>query len=360
MATIVKTRSGKFKGIIRSKSLTNSSNKNHVMSKTFSRKGDALTWTKRVERELESMSASAQKHRLKTFSDLIKIKGDTIPGDFRTRFWVEKLGDIKVSDITTRVIKSLLDDYSNSPALRADGVASGTHMNVKSLPRKRSPASVNRMKARISVILKYAVDLEWITENPVRGKIENLAENNKRTRFLSKDEREALLVACKKSSWKKLHLLVVLAITTGARQGELMNLRWCDIDFTERTALLRKTKNGDQRTLTFPTPAIEELLQHREIGNGLIFASEIMPDRPFVFRKPWMKALNDAGIENFRYHDLRHSCASYLAMSGATLLEIGQVLGHRSTETTARYAHLSIAHKADLTERVMNKVLGNG
>ena len=360
MATIVKTRSGKFKGIVRSKSLIDSSRKNHVMTKTFSRKGDAVTWTKRVERELESMSASAHEYRLKTFADLIKIKGDAIPADFRTRFWVEKLGDIKVSDITTRMIKSMLDDYANSPALRADGVGSATRMNVKALSRMRSPASVNRMKARISAILKFGVTLEWVIENPVRGKIENLTENNKRTRFLSDDEREALLVACKNSSWGKLHLLVVLAITTGARQGELMNLRWCDINFTERTALLRKTKNGDQRTLTFPTPAITELLQHREIGNGLIFASEVMPDRPFVFRKPWIKALNDAGIENFKYHDLRHSCASYLAMNGATLLEIGQVLGHRSTQTTARYAHLSTAHKANLTERVMNKVMGNG
>jgi len=89
---------------------------------------------------------------------------------------------------------------------------------------------------------------------------------------------------------------------------------------------------------------------------GLIFASLIKPDKPYCFTKPWYKALKDADIEDFRFHDLRHSCASYLAMNGASLLEIADVLGHKQISVTHRYAHLCIQHKSNLINRVMGDI----
>jgi len=149
----------------------------------------------------------------------------------------------------------------------------------------------------------------------------------------------------------------VLAITTGARRGELLGLKWTDIDFQRRTATLHKTKNGDKRVLPLPTPAITELMKFRQT-NGLVFPGLRKPHRPFDPHNVFKKALEEAGIHNFRFHDLRHSAASYLVMNGATLYETGEVLGHKSIETTKRYAHLSIEHKAQLTERVMTGILG--
>ena len=87
---------------------------------------------------------------------------------------------------------------------------------------------------------------------------------------------------------------------------------------------------------------------------GLIFASLIKPDKPYCFTKPWYKALKEADIEDFRFHDLRHSCASYLAMNGASLLEIADVLGHKQISVTHRYAHLCTLHKQKLINRVMS------
>lgn len=78
---------------------------------------------------------------------------------------------------------------------------------------------------------------------------------------------------------------------------------------------------------------------------------------PFHFQKQWVKALKDAEITNFRFHDLRHSRASYLAMEGCSLLEIAEVLGHKSVQTTKRYAHLSTEHKAKVVSRVFDKML---
>ena len=347
--TIIKTNSGKFKAIIRS-------NNRLLKTKTFKRKTDAKAWAKRWEREYERMEATGDIYINKTLNDLIRELRSDLKHDNRSRFWRNQFGQKKLREITSNDIEGALATYGTGKVKRCNGLDGGGGSVVVDTRKKRTPASVNRMKASISAILAAGVRKHWITHNVAR-EVAALPENNKRTRYLTDGERSALLSACKLSSWEKLYLLVVLALATGARQAELLNLRWSDIDFVKSTALLRKTKNGDQRVLTFPTPVITELVKYRETGNGLVFASKNIPDKPFCFRKVWLEALREAKIENFRFHDLRHSCASYLAMHGASLIEIGQVLGHRSPQTTHRYAHLSTRHKAELTERVMSGLI---
>jgi integrase len=99
---------------------------------------------------------------------------------------------------------------------------------------------------------------------------------------------------------------------------------------------------------------VVELSKFKDQEPELIFNSEITTDSPFCFYKQWKKALLSADIENFRFHDLRHTTASYLAQSGATLLEIADVLNHKQIQMTKRYAHLCIDSKAKL----INNVLG--
>jgi len=89
---------------------------------------------------------------------------------------------------------------------------------------------------------------------------------------------------------------------------------------------------------------------------SLIFASKVKEGVAYCFTKPWKKALEDGQIKNFRFHDLRHSCASYLAQSGASLLEIADVLGHKQISVTKRYAHLCVEHKVSLINRVMGGI----
>jgi len=149
---------------------------------------------------------------------------------------------------------------------------------------------------------------------------------------------------------------VRLLLGTGCRLGEAMALRWCDVDLAERTAYLERTKNGSARMLTLPAPLVAELKKHRAIGVGLVFGADPKPgqqQRPFTFRKHWNKARIEAGLPDLRLHDLRHDAASQLAMAGATLLEIGEVLGHKSQQTTKRYSHLSVEHLRALTDRVL-------
>ena len=101
---------------------------------------------------------------------------------------------------------------------------------------------------------------------------------------------------------------------------------------------------------------IKELQLFDTKDSSLIFASKIKEEVAYCFTKPWKKALEDAEIKDFRFHDLRHTCASYLAQSGASLLEISFVLGHKQISVTQRYAHLCVEQKSSLINRVMGSI----
>jgi len=108
-----------------------------------------------------------------------------------------------------------------------------------------------------------------------------------------------------------------------------MNLRWKDIDFDRQTAYVKTTKNGQPKVLPLTDEVVKELNRFKEQEPELIFNSQIKTDKPYEFYKLWKKALEQAEIEDFRFHDLRHTTASYLAQSGASLLEIAEILGHK-------------------------------
>lgn len=345
MATIIKTPAGTFRAIIRTK--------NKSITKTFKLKKLATAWAKRIEGDADLLAATGMSGAFIPFSKLADEFHDQWQGkdniNSKIRFWKEQLGDtplIKIDDIQ---IDAVLKEY-------AAGEVQCGH-NRKTIGRQRAPATVNRMRAMISSIFVYAIkQKKYLKTNPVKTAI-SFKEPKGRERYLSDDERIALLSACRESDWDKLYLLVLLALTTGARQGELLGLHWDEINFKERTALLVDTKNGESRTLTIPESTMTELSRFREVGSGLVFQSYKKWNRSFEFRKHWMKALADAGIEGFRFHDLRHSCASMMINADATLAQIGEVLGHKVAQTTLRYSHLDISRKKEIMDRVMNGVL---
>ncbi|MNJ41959.1 Tyrosine recombinase XerD [compost metagenome] len=155
-------------------------------------------------------------------------------------------------------------------------------------------------------------------------------------------------------------MLVHMALTTGARRGELIGLKWSDINFSTRTAHLAVTKNGSQRVLSLTDDLLAELSRFREIGACFAFPHPSGLNRPFTeFDYHWQEAKKDALLLDFHFHDLRHSCASLLAMNGASILEIAEVLGHKSITMTQRYSHLCNAHKAKLTDRVFGNLIAS-
>ena len=192
------------------------------------------------------------------------------------------------------------------------------------------------------------------------SKITKPREPSGRVRFLSDDERERLLNACKASDNPFLYVVVVLAISSGMRQSEIMNLTWQQVDLKRKQIILEKTKNKTCRTIPLASLALDLLLEHLQecqLHHHLLFPGKIA-GKPMDLRKAWISALKQAGIKDFRFHDLRHSAASYLAMSGCSLVEIGVLLGHKRLEVTKRYAHLSQKHISKIVERMNTEIFG--
>ena len=196
-------------------------------------------------------------------------------------------------------------------------------------------------------------------QNPAR-KVSKYKESRGRVRFLSDDEREKLLAACKESDNRFLYIVVVLALSTAARKMELLGLKWQDVDLTRKSIILHETKNDDRRVLPLQGHALSLMLdcsKIRKLGCDYVFPSD-KKCQPIDIRTAWENAIKRAEIEDFRFHDLRHSAASYLAMNGASIAEIAEILGHKTLQMVKRYAHLSEAHTAKVVQRMNERIFG--
>jgi len=222
---------------------------------------------------------------------------------------------------------------------------------------RRTPATVNRYLAALSHVFSVARDeWGWVKVNPVRRV--KLPEPGGRVRVLSDAERKRLLAACKKHKNAYVELVVVLALSTAARRGELLSLRWSDVDLARGVLVLRDTKNRDTRTVALRGRALELMKAHakvRRIESDLVFPGR-RPTQPTTLHTPWREVVATAEIEDFRFHDLRHTAASHLAMSGATLAELAEILGHRTLQMVKRYSHLTDEHSAEVVGRMNEKL----
>jgi len=229
---------------------------------------------------------------------------------------------------------------------------------------RRRPGTVNRYLTSLSHAFTVAVKtLEWIDRNPVRN-VERLEEPEGRTRFLTPEEIVELLRCCKESPCAALYPIVILALSTGMRRGEILNLRWSDVDFERRQIVLpkEKTKTRQRRVIPLVGHALETLVEwskERSNDSDLVFPGR-MKGKPMTIREPWEKALRAAGIEDYRFHDNRHSAASYLLMTGATDMEVAGILGHLTLAMVKRYAHMSDQHRRRVLERMNREVFSTG
>lgn len=195
----------------------------------------------------------------------------------------------------------------------------------------------------------------------------NIIQESSRTiqsnRFLSREELHNLFEYCKKSKNPHLYGMVLIAASMGLRFGETANLQWKHVDFVNGFVTLETTKNGDRRVVPLPDQLAKYLknLERSKPPEEFLFPSKDPSKRhaPSLIRKAFQKALKDAGIENFKYHDLRHTCASHLAMNGATQGELMEILGHRSPTMTKRYAHFSKEHIARVLQKTSNNLIGH-
>ncbi len=231
----------------------------------------------------------------------------------------------------------------------------------KRLEAGMNPATVNRELTVLKHLYGRAVEWEYLVNNPIKG-VRKFKESPGRTRWLTPEEIGKLLAACSVDSFEKkeghyfspllshyLKPFIILALNTGMRRGEIASLTRRAIDWTNRIATLEQTKNGEKR--------------HVHLNDAALMALRSLPPRidtdrlfPFTGDQIGMalrRAIDRAGITDFRVHALRHTFCSYQAMNGTQPRGLQDLMGHKDARMTARYSHLSDAYLREAVNRVV-------
>lgn len=319
-------------------------------SKSFPNMADAKAWAVALEDELrkqrkrgqarkdlptlsikgliEEFLADPETKQLKYFNDLEALLA----------WWVNHCGAEKVMQFGTLQLREARELLGNG----------------------RAPATVNRYLSALRSCWNWGRAAQYIPAEKVWPTRLFLTEPRERVRFLNDAELAAVLAAAQAHApW--MYAAVVTSLATGLRQGELLRLEWKDLDLVAKTVTVLISKNTKRRIVHLLTPAVDALKKLRRdgiIGRKPVFVdgNGEPADKSFLTFH-WNKVRTAAGLIDFRWHDLRHSCASFLAQNGASLVEIGSVLGHSSPSITAKYAHLVAGKPVTGADKLAEKLL---
>lgn len=279
-----------------------------------------------------------------------------------------------------RELKNLKKNFSTllPMQLRDINTALLEKVRTEMLTQKKSNATINRRFTTLKSVMSRAVEWEVIPSHDLR-KLKPLNEDNSRIRYLSFDEEERLKKALsardirikhERESGNKhreergypllpdlsgrtfadyLEPLVILAMNTGMRKGELLSLSWQNVNFERDfiTVLAANAKSGKARHIPLNQKAKSALTNWKSDCKSLHWVFEGEQGKPLKdIKKAWAAVLDAAKIEDFRFHDLRHHFASKLVMAGVDLNTTRELLGHGSLDMTLRYSHLAPEHKA--------------
>ena len=326
-------------------------------SRTFKRLTDAKAWAAKTESDLgHGTYVPTTADRRRTLADLIdKYRTEYLPVKANNRdsakqeallsWWREEYG------------------YVGLDRLQPDVIAEARAKLAQRKNRYGKPisgATVNRYLAALSAVCKWAwKELRWLPANPVLS-VSKMTESEGVVRFLSDDERAALFKACRAHRNPNIYTAVVLALATGARASNIRFLRWEDVDRDQWTLTIRETKNGTPRTIPVvgaAQAALQAQYKADPTKEGWVFKGA-RDDAPGTFDSAWQAVRKAAGLDDFRFHDLRHTTASYLTQGGAGLAQVADALGHRTLVMARRYSHQSGEHVRATLASIADKLEG--
>lgn len=211
-------------------------------------------------------------------------------------------------------------------------------------------STINKHIHLMNRLLNLARSWKYIEFDRDQQPIKRLSIGDHKQRFLSSAEIEQLLKQCKRSTHPYLYLFIKLLLLTGARKGEALAVRWCDVNFDKRVWTVPRSKNGRSRRIVLNDSAVETVLAAGSVaerfglavgGDAYVFQNPRTQSCYQSFYAAWYVARDAAGLEDVRIHDLRHTFASLLVNKGVSLYEVQTLLGHSSIQMTQRYAHLA-------------------
>lgn len=306
---------------------------------------------------------SAQKLFAKTTSLVVEKKYFDVKPDFKTT-WDEIAEDyLAYSEINKRSYQKDIDinkhlgKFFSGKALAEISpgfIEQYKAKRLKSKERTAKPSTLNRELGFIRAAFYLGIKNKKASVNPMSD-VEFMEEHNERNRFATQDEIKRLLA----NAPRNLYPVIVTAINTGMRKGEILELEWKDVSFEQKTITVKNSKNGKKRVVPI-NAQLENILRecyNRKPQAKFVFGSkkgERYQQISTLFKNLTVKS----GIEDFKFHDLRHTFASYMIMSGADPVTVMQILGHSSLRMTERYAHLSQEHKLAAVEKLGEKLSG--
>ena len=334
-----------------------------ALTATFDKITIAKRWISENEPQMKQgkhlTDYEAKKHTLNELIDrYIKVElpkrnpADHQKYKMQLEWWKEHIGTYLLSKITPALLSECKEKLitEESPKPKGD-------------KKTRSKATANRYMACLSVVLsKAAKEWGWLEENPML-KVSKYTEPAKQDRFLMPDEIKKLLDACKTFNLDgenynyETYLFVLIALSTGARYSEIHNLKWENVDLTNKQFYFLNTKNGENRGVPITESLLKELENFKKVRNiksNYLWTTK--DGRKLIdMRVRFYKVLEVSGIK-CRFHDLRHTVASHIAMNGGSLLDIAQVTGHKTMQMVKRYSHLTKKHTAQLLENTTSEM----
>lgn len=236
------------------------------------------------------------------------------------------------------------------PAFGARRLDDINPLSIEEYKRQRlekvKPATVNRELALLRHMLNLAVSWKKLASNPMRD-VRMLRVDNVQDRILTKKETDALLRAC----CGHLRPVVITALHTGMRLGEILTLRWGQVDLGQRMVTVLNAKNGKARKIPLNNVMMELLEKIKEGSRSdHVFVSDRTKRPVSGMRTAWLAAIRRSGIARCRFHDLRHTCASRMVAAGVDLVTVKEILGHSTITMTVRYAHSAPESKRKAVE----------
>ena len=302
-------------------------------SKAFAKRSEAVTWAEELERNLK-----AQRKVGGVREDVASL---TVAGLCREFLADPETKALKYHDDLHRLLTWWTTHYGAERIMQLS-VLKLREARDKLRHGGKAPATVNRHLSALRSCWNWGRSSGLVAQDRLWPSRLMLTEPKGRTRYLTDDELKALLKAAESES----HVIAVaikVSLATGLRKSELLRLTWADVDLDKQRVTVLETKNGETRAVYLPKAAMEALrtLKRASVVGSMVFT---LPNGDSLDKNlleyHWRAIRTTAALRDFRWHDLRHSCASWLAQQGASLIEIGSVLGHKSPVVTQRYAHL--------------------